>query len=119
VIARDSKVASIAPAPRVAEEPAEDVLDLAGSPMVEAEEESAPLLGEHTRASMRESLAALAMMAEPPAAPQIVRAGETSLEGLTRELLRPALTEWLDRHLPPLVERMVADEIARIVGKKG
>jgi hypothetical protein len=41
VIARDSKVASIAPAPRVAEEPAEDVLDLAGSPMVEAEEESA------------------------------------------------------------------------------
>ena len=33
--------------------------------------------------------------------------------------LRPALAEWLDKNLPPLVERMVAAEIARIVGKKG
>jgi hypothetical protein len=78
-----------------------------------------PLLAEDTRASMRDSLAALAMMAQPGVAPQIVRSGETSLEGLARELLRPALTEWLDRNLPPLVERMVAAEIARIVGKKG
>ena len=51
--------------------------------------------------------------------PQIVRSGETSLEGMVRELLRPALAEWLDKNLPPLVERMVAAEIARIVGKKG
>ena len=77
-----------------------------------------PLRGEGTRASMRDSLAALAMMAEPRAAPQIVRSGETSLEAMARELLRPALAEWLDRNLPPLVERMVAAEIARIVGKK-
>ena len=34
------------------------------------------------------------------------------------EALRPALAEWLDKNLPPLVERMVAAEIARIVGKK-
>jgi cell pole-organizing protein PopZ len=47
-----------------------------------------------------------------------VRSGETSLEGLTRELLRPALAAWLDKNLPPLVERLVATEIARIVGKK-
>jgi cell pole-organizing protein PopZ len=67
---------------------------------------------------MRESLAALAMLSEPGAQPQIVRSGETSLEALTRELLRPALAEWLDRNLPPMVERLVAAEIARIVGKK-
>jgi len=79
----------------------------------------APLLPEQTASSMRESLAALAMLAEPGVPPQIVRSGETSLEGLTRELLRPALAEWLDKNLPPLVERMVAAEIARIVGKKG
>ena len=30
-----------------------------------------------------------------------------------------ALAEWLDKNLPPLVERMVAAEIARIVGKRG
>ncbi len=78
----------------------------------------APLLGEDTRSSMRDSLAALAMLAEPGVPPQIVRSGETSLEGLTRELLRPALAAWLDKNLPPLVERLVATEIARIVGKK-
>ncbi len=79
----------------------------------------APLVTEVARSSMRDSLTALAMLAEPGAPPQIVRSGETSLEGLTRELLRPALAEWLDKNLPPLVERLVAAEIARIVGKKG
>ena len=69
--------------------------------------------------SMRESLAALAMIAEPGVPPQIVRSGETSLEGLTRELLRPMLAEWLDRNLPEMVERLVRAEIARIAGKKG
>jgi cell pole-organizing protein PopZ len=58
------------------------------------------------------------MMAQPSAQPQIVRSGETSLEAMTRELLRPALSKWLDEHLPAMVERMVAEEIARIVGKK-
>jgi cell pole-organizing protein PopZ len=33
-------------------------------------------------------------------------------------LLRPALADWLDKHLPAMVERLVAAEIARIVGKK-
>ena len=81
-------------------------------------EDIAPLLTEDSRSSMRESLAALAMLATPGVPPQIVRSGETSLEGMVRELLRPALADWLDKNLPPLVERMVAAEIARIVGKK-
>jgi hypothetical protein len=68
---------------------------------------------------MRESLAALALLSEPGAPPQIVRSGETSLEGLVRELLRPALAEWLEANLPPIVERMVADEIRKISTKKG
>jgi cell pole-organizing protein PopZ len=68
---------------------------------------------------MRESLAALAMLAEPGAQPQIVRSGETSLEGLVRDMLRPMLAEWLETHLPAIVDRMVQAEIARIAGKKG
>lgn len=68
--------------------------------------------------AMRQSLAALAMLAEPPASPQIVRSGETSLEGLVREMLRPMLAQWLDAHLPDIVERLVKAEIARIAGKK-
>ena len=78
-----------------------------------------PLLAETARISVRESLTALAMLAEPGARPQIVRSGETSLEGLTRELLRPILAEWLEKNLPPMVDRLVAAEISRIVGKRG
>ena len=101
----------------------DDILDLdEAAEFVEESAEGeieAPLLAAGPRASMRESLAALAMLSEPGAQPQIVRSGETSLEGLTRELLRPALAQWLDTNLPPLVEKLVAAEIARIVGKKG
>ncbi len=137
VIARDTRAAAIfepvqpeiAAAATTAQAPADtvendDVLDLteavaAESPSAEpASEEPSPLLAEGTRNAMRESLAALAAISGPGASPQIVRSGETSLEALTRELLRPALTEWLDAHLPALVERLVAAEIARIVGKK-
>ena len=121
-------VARIADAPQAEPDQADEdeVLELAElAEMPDADDAAvaagseAPLLGQDAASSMRESLAALAVLAEPGASPQIVRSGETSLEGLTRELLRPALAEWLDRNLPPLVERMVAAEIARIVGKKG
>ncbi len=77
------------------------------------------LTTESAARSMRESLEALAMIAEPGAPPQIVRSGETSLEGLVRDMLRPMLAEWLDRNLPEMVERLVKAEIARIAGKKG
>ena len=83
------------------------------------ESDDQPLMNAESQSSMRESLAALALLSEPGAQPQIVRSGETSLEGLTRELLRPALAEWLDSNLPPLVERLVAEEIRRISSKKG
>jgi cell pole-organizing protein PopZ len=119
----------VAPEPADAEE-AEEVLDLAAADFVEQapddDDDDAddiapepPLVTEAARASMRENLAALAMLAEPGVPPQIVRSGETSLEGLTRDLLRPVLSEWLDRNLPEIVERLVKDEIARIAGKRG
>ena len=41
-------------------------------------------------------------------------AGRT-LEEMVRELLRPPLKEWLDANLPRLVERLVRDEINRLV----
>jgi cell pole-organizing protein PopZ len=101
------------------EEQAGEVLDLGeelihGDPGVDD-----GLTTESAARSMRDSLAALAMIAEPGAPPQIVRSGETSLEGLVRDMLRPMLAEWLDRNLPEIVERLVKAEIARIAGKKG
>lgn len=108
--------------PDVPAEP-EDVLDLAEiDGLIEQSDTPTagdpPLLNEATQASMRESLAALSILSQPGAAPQIVRSGETSLEAMVRDLLRPALAEWLDKNLPPMVERMVAAEIKRIAGKK-
>ncbi|MEC8180600.1 MAG: DUF2497 domain-containing protein, partial [Pseudomonadota bacterium] len=41
--------------------------------------------------------------------------GAVTLERLTRELMRPMLREWLDQHLPMLVERLVREEIERLV----
>ncbi|MFC3175071.1 DUF2497 domain-containing protein [Novosphingobium bradum] len=102
-------------AARSADRDEDEVLDLGDLAGVEP----APLIAEEAVSSMRESLAALATMAAPGAAPQIVRAGETSLEGMVRDLLRPMLADWLDKNLPPLVERLVTAEIARIVGKRG
>jgi cell pole-organizing protein PopZ len=112
-----------------AELEAEEVLDLGeaaeyfdeGELAEESDEieDTGPLVGEAVRESMRDSLTALSMLAAPGAAPQIVRSGETSLEGLVRDLLRPALAEWLDKNLPGMVERLVAEEISRIVGRKG
>ena len=103
------------------EDDEDEVLDL-GVELIEREPAASSnegLTTENVARSMRESLAALAMIAEPGAPPQIVRSGETSLEGLVRDLLRPMLAEWLDRNLPEIVERLVTAEIARIAGKKG
>ena len=109
-----------------------EVLDLAEMDFIEdadvhgedqeLDEESSdetPLTNATVANSMRENFAALAMLAEPGAQPQIVRSGETSLEGLVRDMLRPMLAEWLDKNLPGMVEKMVQAEIARIAGKRG
>jgi cell pole-organizing protein PopZ len=110
----------------------EGVLDLSEADFVEQDEDFAdfgdngadsdgdpPLTADPLRDSIRENFAALAMLSKPGVQPQIVRSGETSLEGLVRELLRPMLTEWIDKNLPGMVEKMVQAEIARIAGKRG
>jgi cell pole-organizing protein PopZ len=84
-----------------------------------ADDDDAPLLNAATASAMRDSLDALALLSQPGAQPQIVRSGETSLEGMVRDMLRPMLAEWLDKHLPAMVDRMVAAEITRIARKKG
>lgn len=139
VIARDQAELAQATAPRkraglVAQDDEsidEDVLDLGvigaaigdedrSEELIEAKAPAASegLTNDRAADAMRQSLAALAMLAEPPAKPQIVRQGETSLEGMVREMLRPMLAQWLDANLPGMVEDMVKAEIARIAGKK-
>jgi uncharacterized protein len=119
IIAEDERVtprAKRAAAPREDAVPVkveDDVLEL-----TEAAETTDELLDDNKAQSLAQSFSVLKTLAEPGATPQIVRTGETSLEGLTRDLLRPMLKEWLDSNLPSLVEAMVAKEIERIT-KKG
>jgi len=53
----------------------------------------------------------------PPAAtdpgPRVASSGQT-IEELVKEMLRPMLKDWLDTNLPPMVERYVEREIARL-----
>jgi cell pole-organizing protein PopZ len=46
-----------------------------------------------------------------------VHRGGPTIEDLVREEIRPLMKEWLDIHLPPLVERLVRAEIERVVSR--
>lgn len=75
------------------------------------------LINDQKLDSMRQSLSALVSM-ESSATPSPAKPSTgTSLEDLTRDLMRPMLKEWLDENLPKLVEEMVAREIQRINDK--
>ena len=141
VIARDNRAGALDARRRrerasrteaVLEEEAGEGFDLAEADLVDdddatggghaadhEDEQDEPLMSATSRESMRDNLATLALLAEPGAQPQIVRSGETSLEGMAREMLRPMLADWLDKNLPPMVEELVRQEIARIVKKQG
>ena len=75
------------------------------------------LIDDNKLDSMRQSLSALvekeAVERRLPAQPT----GGTSLEDLTRELMRPMIKQWLDANLPDLVEELVAREIQRLIEK--
>jgi cell pole-organizing protein PopZ len=72
-----------------------------------------PILSSRAADASRGSLDALSRLVVKPEV-----AGSDSLEGLVREMLRPMLREWLDSHLPAMVETMVSREIARITGSR-
>ena len=57
-----------------------------------------------------EALASVAATAPPP--PQY-----NPLEEMIREMLRPILKQWLDEHLPAIVDEHVKREIHRITGR--
>jgi cell pole-organizing protein PopZ len=65
---------------------------------------------EPSRAQLAE-LATLAAAAPPPSA-------VNPLEDMVRDLLRPVLKDWLDQHLPRIVDEHDRREIGRITGRK-
>ena len=95
----------IARAEPVAEE---DVLEL-DDPV----SEGPGLLSDDVAAASRERLASLSALRQRADAP----AESGALEAVIRDMLRPMLKDWLDAHLPEIVEDLVTREIARITGR--
>ena len=116
VIAEEKEIRAAAP-PQPATAVEEDVLELeevveeAVAPPLDL---GPPLLTEEVAGASRqrlEELASVAAAAPPPAA------AVNPLEEMVREMLRPILKQWLDDHLPQVVDEHVKREINRITGK--
>ena len=95
----------------------EDVLELGveeEAPPLPIERPSAaePIVSTEAAAASRSALSSLSRLTVKPEV-----AGSDSLEGLVREMLKPMLKDWLDAHLPEVVERIVAQEVSRISGR--
>ncbi len=77
-----------------------------------------PLLDPQAHALAAQALASLQEAVRPPPPPaemRLLRSGGPTIEDLVRDELRGQLKLWLDSHLPPLVERLVRQEIERLV----
>lgn len=97
-------VAPYEPAPKAASEPELPV----AKPAPEASPDS--VISADAAAA---SIAALSALTRETAQGATM-SGDRSLEETTRELLKPLLKAWLDTNLPPLIERIVREEIARL-----
>ena len=110
IISADVEAARRFPKPTaIAPAEDEDVLELG-----EESASAAPAKGLVSGKAAKASKAALAALDSVRIDPN---AAANTMDGLVRELLQPMLKEWLDANLPELVERVVAREVARIIGR--
>ncbi len=118
VIAEEKDLRTAAPA---APEPEQDTLPEDGEdevleldePLAPPVDLGPPLLDEEIAETSRHSLETLSTVAASVPAPPPVN----PLEEMIRELLRPILKQWLDDHLPAVVDEHVKREITRITGR--
>jgi cell pole-organizing protein PopZ len=90
----------------------EDVLEL-NEPLAPSIDLGPPLLDQSAAESSRQSLETLSTIAATvPHQPQV-----NPLEEMVRVMLRPILKQWLDDHLPGIVDEHVKREISRITGR--
>lgn len=75
------------------------------------------LIDDNKLDSMRQSLSALVEKEAMERHTPQHQSGGTSLEDLTRDVMRPIIKKWLDENLPDLVEELVAREIQRLSDK--
>jgi cell pole-organizing protein PopZ len=94
--------------------------DSPGTRMAEGRMAGGRIVSNATSGAAAASFARLAAMPrERRAGDMLIGAGDRTLEDIVRDELRPLLQSWLDEHLPGLVERLVREEITRVVGESG
>ena len=141
--AEDGAKVALAPAPANAEEDVLELTEVVEEDEAVANSSEAPVPFSNEPALTLEPETPRADMAAPGEAERLISTGSASasvaalaqlvnrprdkademplgnadrtLEDVVRELLRPLLKGWLDDNLPQLVERLVQDEIARLV----
>ncbi len=119
VIAEEKELRAVVPPSLPAADIDEDVLELDHPMIAEAPAEppvvelGPPLLDTGAANSSRSSLEQLSSVAAAAPPPPTVN----PLEEMLRDMLRPALKQWLDEHLPRIVDEHVRREISRITGK--
>jgi len=96
----------------LAEDGDDEVLELV-EPLAPPLDLGPPLLDQDIAETSRHSLEALSTVAASIPAPPPVN----PLEEMLREMLRPILKQWLDDHLPGIVDEHVKREITRITGR--
>jgi cell pole-organizing protein PopZ len=117
VIAEEKDLRAAVPsAPEVQEETLpedeDEVLEL-DEPLAPPVDLGPPLINEEVAETSRHSLEQLSTIAASVPAPPPVN----PLEEMIREMLRPILKQWLDDHLPGIVDEHVKREITRITGR--
>ncbi len=116
VIAEEKEIRAAAPPPSAETGGEEDVLELDESmeavslPPLDL---GPPLLEDEAADESRQKLEALASVAASAPPPPAYN----PLEEMIREMLRPILKQWLDEHLPAIVDEHVKREIHRITGR--
>jgi cell pole-organizing protein PopZ len=90
----------------------EDVLELV-EPLAPPVDLGPPLIDQSVADTSRHSLESLSTIAAnaPPVS------AVNPLEEMVREMLKPILKQWLDEHLPKVVDEHVKREITRITGR--
>ena len=111
------------PAARSGPEPLDLTADMLVSPPVQAAsaprmamDDASGLIAPAAAAAAAASVGSLLRAVSSERGSQVYRGGP-SIEDVVREEIRPILKDWLDMHLPPLVERLVRAEIERVVNR--